>query len=193
MWKTFPDVGLHLFRDMDRIKDELNADLASDCPESGRIPLREAADHLYQEQMKALNSLRTDFVNILKARLVSDASILMSDDAIQGAIRMIWRELTFKIIHVIMPDSWTKVANAIRLSALEQVKFKFDEKVWPLIVPPLEAVQAMIPESIAKLGLKVEPLAHTVATILLTKAVDWALTTLVIKLEFALFEQGTNI
>jgi len=193
MWKTFPDVGLHLFREMDHIKDQITADLSGDCPESGRIPLYEAADHLYNEQMKALNSLRTSFINQLKARIAGDASILMSDDAIKDAIRMIWRELTFEIIHVVMPDSWSKVANAIRLSAIEQVKHKFDEDIWPNIVPALEAVQAMIPEAIANLGLKVEPLAHTVATILLTKGVDWALTTLVIKLEFALFEQGQNI
>jgi len=193
MWKTFPDVGLHLFRDMDVIKEQVNADLSGDCPETGRVPLREAADHLYQEQMKALNSLRTSFVNQLKARIASDQSILMSDDAIKDAIRFIWRELTFEIIHVVMPDSWIKIANAIRLSAIEQVKHKFDENIWPNIVPALEPVQAMIPEAIANMGLKVEPLAHSVATTLLTKGVDWALTTLVIKLEFALFEQGQNI
>jgi len=193
MWKTFPDVGLHLFREMDRIKDTVDSDLSGDCPESGRIPLREAADHLYNEQMKALNSLRTRFVVLLKAKLSSDPNILKSDEAIRETIRIIWRELTFEIIHVLMPDSWSQIGNAIRLSAIEQVKHKFDELIWPNIVPALDAVQALIPEAVANLGLKVEPLAHSVATVLLTKGVDWALTTLVIKLEFALFEQGQNI
>jgi len=193
MWKTFPDVGLHLFRDMHNIKEAVSADLSSDCPESGRLPLREAADHLFNEQMKALNSLRTNFVSQVKAKLAADSNILKNDEAIKETIRFTWRVLTFEIIHILMPDSWTQVANAIRISAIEQVKHKFDESVWPSIVPLLEPVQALIPEAIANMGLKVEPLAHTVAVTLLTKGVDWALTTLVIKLEFALFEQAANI
>jgi hypothetical protein len=193
MWKTFPDVGLHLFRDMHNIKEAVSADLSSDCPESGRLPLREVADHLFNEQMKALNSLRTSFVNKIKEKLAGDSSILSSDDSIKETIRYTWREITFYIIHVLMPDSWVQVASAIRLSAIEQVKFKFDESVWPSIVPALEPIQSLIPEPIANMGLKVVPLAHSVAQILLTKGVDWALSTLIIKLEVVLFDQSTSI
>jgi len=43
------------------------------------------------------------------------------------------------------------------------------------------------------MGLKIEPLAKSVANILLEKGVNWALTKLIIKLELVLFEQAGTV
>jgi len=190
MWKTFPDAGLLLYSKMDKLKDTLKSEF-NGLSEEALEPLTEIADELYAEQMKALNSLRTQFLLGLKTKL--DENTLKSDEAILAAIRGGFREVVFSIIHILVVDSWKGIAGNLIKSAITQVKEKFEKDVWPTIASGLEAIQSLIPDPVKSMGLQIEPLAKSVAFILLEKGVNWALTKLIIKLELVLFEQANTV
>jgi len=190
MWKTFPDAGLLLFSKMDKLKDKVKSEFSS-LSEEALEPLLEIADQLYVQQMKALNSLRTQFLLGLKTKLDGDA--LKSDETIAAVIRTGFRDIVFSIIHILVVDSWKGLSANLIKSAIVQVKEKFEADVWPTIASGLEAIQSLIPEEVSNMGLQIEPLAKSVAFILLEKGVNWALTKLIIKLELVLFEQAGTV
>jgi len=190
MWKTFPDAGLLLFSQMDKLKANLRSEFSHLSAEA-ILPLTQVADSLYAEQMKALNSLRSQFLLGLKTKL--DGDTLKSDESIQAAIRSGFRDVVFSIIHILVVDSWKALSANLIVSAIQQVQEKFEADVWPTIASGLEAIQALIPEQVQSMGLKIEPLALNIAQLLLQKGVDYALTKLIIKLELVLFEQAGTV
>jgi hypothetical protein len=190
MWKTFPDAGLLLYSKVDKLKDHIDSEFR-DIPDEAREPLTDIADQLYNQQMKALNSLRTQFLLGLKNKL--DENTLKSEEKTMDIIRTSFRELVFSIIHILVVDSWKGIGENLILSAIVQVQMKFDTEVWPSIASGLEEVQKFVPKEVEDLGLKIEPLAKSVAMMLLEKGVRWALTKLVINLELVLFEQAGTV
>jgi len=190
MWKTFPDAGLLMYSKIDKLKDQINSEFR-DLSDGARKPLTDIADSMYQEQMKALNSLRTQFLLGLKSKL--DENALKSESTSMDIVRASFRDLVFSIIHILVVDSWKGVGENLILSAIVQVQNKFEADIWPAIASGLEEVQKFIPKEVEDLGLKIEPLAKSVAFMLLEKGVRWALTKLVIKLELVLFEQAGTV
>jgi len=190
MWKTFPDAGLLLFSQMDKLKDSVKAEFGH-LSQPAILPLLQIADQLYAEQMKALNSLRTQFAVGLKTKLEGDA--LKSDESISAIVRGSFRDIVFSIVHILVVDSWKGISSNLIASAIVQVKEKFTADVWPTIASGLDAIQALIPAPVADMGLQIEPLAQSVAFILLEKGVNWALTKFIIKLELVLFEQANTV
>jgi len=190
MWKTFPEAGLLLFSKVDKLKDHIQSEFRN-LPDEAVSPLTDIADKLYDRQMSALNSLRTQLILGLKTKL--DAETLKSEDNISNVIRTSFRELTFSIIHIITVESWKGIAENIITSAIVQAKNKFDSDVWPTIASGLEEIQKLLPDEITSMGLQIEPLAKAVAMLILEKGVKWALTKFVIKLELALFEQAGTV
>jgi len=118
MWKTFPDAGLLLFSKIDKLKNTLKSDLGS-LSDEAMEPLQEIADVLYNQQMKALNSLRTQFLLGLKTKLDGDA--LKSDETIAAVIRSSFRDIVFSIIHILVVNSWKGIAENLIASAIVQV------------------------------------------------------------------------
>jgi len=190
MWESFPDAGLLLFSKMDGLKAHIKSEFP-DVPEDAIAPLTDCADDLYSQQMKALNMLRTQFIKACRAKLTGDG--LKSIDSVNEITRTTFRDIVFSIIHILAVDSWKKIAANLITSAVIQVQKKFAETIWPTIASALEAIQSLIPEQLASIGLQIEPLAHSVADILLEKGTTWALNKLVIKLELVLFEQAGTV
>jgi len=190
MWKTFPDAGLLLYSKIDKLKAHIDSEFR-EVSDEAREPLTDIADELYNQQMKALNSLRTQFLLGLKTKL--DENTLKSEEQTLDVIRVSFRELVFSIIHILVVDSWKGISDGLIASAIIQVKTKFEADVWPTIASGLEEVQKFIPKEVEDLGLKIEPLAKSVAMILLEKGTRWALTKLIIKLELVLFEQANTV
>jgi hypothetical protein len=190
MWGSFPDAGLLLFSKMDALKAHIASEFSS-VPEDAIKPLTDCADELYTQQMKALNMLRNQFIKTCRAKLTGDA--LKSQDSINEVIRPAFRDTVFSIIHILAIDSWKKVAANLIKSAIIQVQKKFEETVWKPIAEGLSAIQSLIPEQLASIGLQIEPMAKAVANIILEKGTKWALNKLIIKLELALFEQAGTV
>jgi len=190
MWKTFPDAGLLLFSQMDKLKASVRSEF-NHLSTAAITPLLQVADELYAEQMKALNSLRTQFTLGLKTKLDGDA--IKTDEAASAVIRNSFRDIVFSIVHILVVDSWKGISQNLIASAIVQVKEKFTADVWPTIASGLDAIQALIPAPVADMGLQIEPLAQSVAFLLLEKGVNWALTKFIIKLELVLFEQANTV
>jgi len=190
MWKSFPDAGLLLYSKIDKLKDHINSEFR-DIPDEAREPLTDIADELYNQQMKALNSLRTQFLLGLKTKL--DGNTLASEEKTMEVIRNYFRDLVFSIIHILVVDSWKGIGENLIVSAIVQVQNKFETDVWPTIASGLEEIQKFVPKEVEDLGMKIEPLAKSVANMLLEKGVRWALNKLVIKLELVLFEQAGTV
>jgi len=190
MWGSFPDAGLLLFSKMDALKAHITSEFSS-VPEDAIKPLTDCADDLYSQQMKALNMLRNQFIKTCRAKLTGDA--LKTQDSINEVIRPAFRDTVFSIIHVLAIDSWKKVAANLIKSAIIQVQKKFEETVWKTVAEGLEVIQSLIPDQLASVGLKIEPMARSIANIILEKGTNWALNKLIIKLELVLFEQAGTV
>jgi hypothetical protein len=190
MWESFPDAGLLLFSRMDALKSHITSEFPDVCEEAIK-PLTDCADELYSQQMKALNMLRTSFIKTCRAKLTGDA--LRNLETANGITRTVFRDTVFLVIHTLAIDSWKKVTCNLVRSAVIQVQKKFEETVWPSIASALEAIQSLIPEQLVSVGLQIEPLAHTIADMILDKATTWALNKLIIKLELVLFEQAGTV
>jgi len=188
-WKTMPRIGIQLHKDMETVKGQIKSELSKMTTEELE-PLLTVADDLYKLQMRALDSVRAQVVVKLKANVNVMAG---SEQELVNLLRSTFRENVFNCIQVLVSDSWISVADAINTCAIAQVTSKFDEIVWDKVSPALEALQAMLPEQVGKLGLKIEKLAHTVAEVLIAKATTFVITKLVIKLEEILFNQAVSL
>jgi len=188
-WKTLPSIGIQLYKDMENVKTQIKSEL-SKLSEEAVAPLLDVADAMYKFQMKALNSVRTQLVVKLKSEV---NNIAASDQALENTLRSTFRDLIFNNVQILVSEAWTSVADAIVQSSIVQVIAKFDEIVWDKVTPALEAIQALIPEQLANLGLKIEKLAHSVAEILIESATTWVIVKLTIKLEEILFNQAVSL
>lgn len=187
-WHKLPHIAIKLFKDMETVKTQIAQELRT-LPDTALTPLTDAADAMYALQMRALNSVRTQFVVSLKAKIAQ----LSTKEECELAVRSVFREFVFKNTQVLVNDAWCAVAEAIIQSAFFQVMAKFDEKIWVHIQPTLAALQAAIPAPLASAGLQIDPLAHQVAALIIEKPTRWVVTKLVIKLEEILFNQAENV
>jgi hypothetical protein len=187
MWKELPMAGIALFREVDKIKEKVQAEM-SDAPESAVEPLLEAADMMFAAQIKALNTARSQFISRLKTKF-AEAGMLDNENTIGQTVRETFREVVFPLINIMVVESWKCVGAAYIVSAVEQGKAMFQEKIWPAIAAGLNELQNLIPESLTSMGLKIEPLALTLSNILLSKGINSAVTKLILAFEAKIFEQ----
>jgi len=185
LWKTMPYIGLRLYMDMYRVKGEIENAVSGVC-EEGKAPLLDVADQLYALQMKAINSLRVQLINQLKAKL---PSMTASDETVKECVRSTWRELSFQVSQVMVKEAWLLLATAFTTSCLAQVNDKFMKDFWPPIKEGLTALQELLPAELADMGLDIAALALKIATILMEKGVKWAMNKLLIKMEVIIFAQ----
>jgi len=193
MWKILPDVGLQLFRDMDRLKERVRGEMRHIVGEAAIVPLTTCADHLYSHQMKALNSVRMKFIHALKSKL-ADGAALGNEDALKEAVRITFRDSTFEVFHGLSHDCWMALTGSLMESAIEQAMATFLEMVWPTIKDAgLDKLQEMIPEQLAKMGLQVDEIGKVIARAFIAKCLDVILTKIFIKIENLLFDQSQSI
>jgi hypothetical protein len=190
MWCSMASIGLYIFNEMEKLKIDIAADMAGWQDEASAHFL-EAADHLFNYQMCALNSLRAAFADQLKQKFQGE--VLNSEETCKGIFRDTFRDLTFEVIHVLIPDGWKTVANAIVQASIVQAIHKFNTSIWPMLAEPLKELESMLPDAVTKLGLSLVDIAQKVAVFIVTKAVSAILTFFILKLEAALFLQGKNI
>jgi len=188
MWDTLPHIGVRLFKDIETVKSQITSEF-NGWTDDSVTPLTDAADAMYAEQMKAINSIRVKLV--LKLRTLTN--LIGKDNEMAEAVRNAFREFVFNSVNVLVQDSWTAVGNAIVLSGIAQVKAKFAETVWPSIQSGLDELQSHIPEHLSKMGMKLAPIVQKVVNILLEKGTTFVITKLIIKLEELLFNQAEKL
>lgn len=188
-WNTLPEIGMNLFRDMDSLKENIKSEF-SGISEDSMKPLMDVCDRLYTKQVKCFDAIRTRFVTQLKAKIGAN---LGSDDAVAGCIRTTYRDATMEVINIIVAESWTDVSGGIMGVAAAMVLDKFKEVVWDKVKSVLEPIQSLIPDQLAKLGLEIEPMAWSIVEIIITKASNFAVAKLVIKLEEILYNQAVSL
>lgn len=185
MWKTLPDAALLLFKELISIKSRLNSSWNA-LPRDAQAALSEVSTHMFQIQMRALNALRADFTNKLKAAMADPANSA-SEEAVRGAVRGLWRDIIFSLTSTIVTEGWVKTAEALIEVAIQNTLDLFFTKVWPVVVEPIKALASMMPGPLAQLD--VVALAQTIVEKIITKACTVAFTKIFLKLEGALFKQ----
>jgi hypothetical protein len=188
MWKELAPAGLRMYQKFRTLHKEIKSDLSGVCDEAVD-PLLELVDNLFIVQMRVLNAVRVVFTENLKSKIDTD-NILASDDSVKTAVHTVFASAVFDHIDLLTRESWTTTADALIASALAQVLEIFNKDVWPVIVKPLELLQNMVPEALAKAGLNIPPIALQICTMLITKGVTAVLTKLIIAFEKALFTQS---
>jgi len=189
MWASLPHIGVRLFNEMETLKSQITTEFTNSMTPAAITPLTDAADAMFAEQMKAINSVRTKMILKLKTQNL----LAGNESGLAEAIRTTFREHVFQAIQVLVQDAWTSVAAAIVQSAILQVQAKFEETVWPPIKQGLDELQHLIPEVLGKMGLQLEPIAKKVANILIEKGTTFVVTKLIIKLEELLFNQAEKM
>jgi len=186
MWRALPDCGLLLFKELLSVKSRLASSAKfGNLPQSAMEALSDVTTHMFTIQIRALNALRADFTNKLKAKLAEGN---LSEDAVRAAVRMLWRDVLFGLIQVIVSEGWEKTAEGLIGCATQATLGMFFDKVWPEITAPLQALQNMIPPPLAQLD--IVSVAQTVVEKIITKGCSIAFEKIFFKLEKALFIQG---
>jgi len=187
MWKCLPDAGLELFHDLCDVRRRLaNESYYSALPRSAGEALGEVAKHMFGVQMKALNALRADFTNKLKAKL-AEPGVLADENSIRTAVRELWRKIMFDLIHALMVEGWDKTANGLIDVAVAATLGFFFETVWPTIAEALGKLQEMMPGPLKQLD--VVSVAQQIVEKIITKGAGMAFGKIVIKIEGAVFKQ----
>jgi len=186
MWHTLPDAGLLLYKELLEIKRKLSSTYNA-LPRDALDALAQVTTHMFDIQMRALNHLRADFTNKLKAKF-ADAANLASEETIRAAVRGLWRDIIFDLIGVMVTEGWVKTAEGLIEVAIQNTLDYFFTKVWPAVVEPLKALASMMPGPLAQLD--VVALGETVVTAIITKGCTMAFTKIFFKLEGALFAQA---
>jgi len=136
--------------------------------------------------MKALNALRADFTNKLKAKL-AEPGVLADENSIRTAVRELWRKIMFDLIHALMVEGWDKTANGLIDVAVAATLGFFFETVWPTIAEALGKLQEMMPGPLKQLD--VVSVAQQIVEKIITKGAGMAFGKIVIKIEGAVFKQ----
>jgi hypothetical protein len=181
MWDTLADAGLRMYKAYRGKHSEIRGDLSGVC-EEGIQPLLDVVDNLFVSQMRVLNAVRVTFTDNLRAKAESGA--VGADD-----VHQVFADAVFQYINALTTESWVSLAAALIASALAQVLDLFNTKIWPSILKPLEELQNMVPDPLAKAGLNIPPIALNICTMLITKAVTGILNKLIMSFEKSLWTQ----
>jgi len=185
MWRTLPDAGLALFKELASIKSRIRGEMRDD-PRDAAEALTAVADHMFTIQMRAINALRADFTIKIKAKLVGDA--LASAESIATAVRTTWRDLIFQLLLVVMKEGWEHMCAGLTDAAFYLAMDIFYKTVWEPISKPLRALQDKMPGPLAKLDIL--GLAQTLVEKLITKGVTAAMTKILGAVEGFVFKQA---
>jgi len=185
MWKQLPDAGLSLFRDLLDIRRKLHSSYNT-LPRSALEVFSQVSTHMFQIQMRALNALRADFTNRLKAKML-EPGVTADELTIRMNIRPLWRDIIFDLILTMVKEGWLRTAEGLILVATENTLDYFFKNVWSVIVEPIKALANMIPGPLAQLD--VVGLAETIVEKIIAKGCMSAFTKIFIKLEQVLFHQ----
>jgi len=185
MWRTLPDAGLALFKELASIKNRIRGEMRDD-PKEACDALTGVADHMFTIQMRAINSLRAEFTIKVKAALVGDA--LASADSIAQVVRTTWRDLIFTLLQTVMKEGWEKMCEGLTQAAFYIAMDLFYKTVWEPISKPLQALQDKMPGPLAKLDIL--GLAQTLVEKIVGKAVNMAMDKILGAVEGFIFKQS---
>jgi len=185
MWRTLPDAGLALFKELASIKGRIRGEMRDD-PKDAADALTGVADHMFNIDMRALNALRADFTIKLKERLVGEA--LASADSIALVVRTTWRDILFQLLLVVMKEGWEQMCAGLTAAAFAIAMDLFYKTVWEPISKPLQALQDKMPGPLAQLDIL--GLAQTLVEKLVQAGVNSAMTKILGAVEGFVFKQA---
>jgi len=186
LWqKGMAHVGIALFSRIWKLEDCIGRCLESQA-EDVTSPIIGLLDQIFQVQMRAFNGIRVQYIQNLRAGL-GDAK---DADSVKAAARAAFKGAAFPVVNLLGYHHWVKAHEALTESAKALVLTAFNDQVWPTIKDGLDALQALIPDELAKMGLQLAPLVKAVINFILNKAVTWAMKKIFLKMEELLFTQG---
>jgi len=185
MWRTLPDAGLALFKELASIKSRIRGEMRDD-PRDATEALCAVADHMFAIDMRAINALRAEFTIHLKEKLVGEA--LASADSIATVVRTTWRDILFKLLHIVMKEGWQKMCEGLTTAAFYFALDLFFKTVWEPISKPLQALQDKMPGPLAKLDIL--GLAQTIVEKIIQKGVNFAMEKICGAVEGFIFKQA---
>jgi len=185
MWRTLPDAGLALFKELASIKGRIRNEMR-DEPREAAEALTAVADHMFHIQMRAINALRAQFTISLKQKLVGEA--LASAESVALVVRTTWRDILFQLVQIVVKEGWEKMTEALTEAAFQIAMAEFFKTVWEPICKPLQALQDKMPGPLAKLDIL--GLAQTVAEKIIQKGVTFAMTKILGGVEGFVFKQA---
>jgi len=188
VWKGIADSGVDLFHAYKYIRRDYASKLQGQkVPEPAEEAVLGMLDDLFTMHMQALNACRVTFLKGLREGLTGDA--LANADSILRVARSAFQRAVTQNIQICAEEQWTKTAVVLTIYAKHVAYDKFMETAWPAIQECLEAVNGILPEQIAKMGIP-EKILKKVLEIVIFKAIEFAFKKLIPLVEKYLFTQG---
>jgi len=181
LWQGLTSQAMELFQRIYSLKDKVSSKL-SDFPPDAVDVVTGLLDHIFEVQVRAFNSIRIQYVRNLKASL-GDAK--NKTEASRAALRT----AIFSTIDLLGAHHFVKAYEALNEASKITILDWVYKNIWPPIKSGLEAIQSLIPSAVADLGLQIEPMAWKLVSILITKAIDWALKKVFLAIEKVVFTQ----
>jgi len=186
LWKRgLCAVGIALYSRIWKLQDGIDRVLGSQ-PDEVKQPLHELLDEIFVVQMRAFNGIRVQYIQNLREG-VADAA---DANALKNAARAAFKGASFPVINLLGYHHWVKAHEKLLDATKAMILNAFDESVWPTVKEGLDALQSLIPDELAQMGLKLEPLVRNVIVFIINKAVEWIMKKVFMKVEELLFTQG---
>jgi len=186
LWqKGLAHVGIALFSRIWKLEDSIGRCLETQSEEV-ISPILGLLDHIFEVQMRAFNGIRVQYVQNLRDSL-GDAK---DADGVRAAARAAFKGAAFPVINLLGYHHWVHAHEALLESAKALILNAFNDQVWPSIKEGLDALQALIPDELASMGLQLVPLVKSVINFIINKAVTWAMKKVFLKMEELLFTQA---
>jgi hypothetical protein len=183
LWEGLSSQAMELFQRIYNLSEKVSSEM-SGFPEEAVSTVTGLLDHIFEVQVRAFNSIRIQYVRNLRASLADG-----KDDKV-AASRAALRTAVFSTIDLLGAHHFVKAYEALNAASKIIVLDWVQQNVWPPVKSGLEAIQSLIPSEISDLGLKLEPMAWKLLSILISKALDWVLKKVFLAIEKAIFTQS---
>jgi len=184
LWHTITNCGMQLYTRIWALSEKVKSALSGQPDEAVDI-ITGFLDNVFEVQIRAFNSIRIQYIRNVQASLKDGKSA-------KEVSRTAFRTALFSTVDVLGHHHWVKAVDAFKRASIVIVQELFRENVWPPIKAGLESIQALIPDEIGKMGLKIEPLAWAIVAFLIKMAVQWLITKVFVAIERAVFTQESS-
>jgi hypothetical protein len=178
---------LKMFSDYTRIRGTVKSAYGGDTPEKAATAMIEFVDYLFQGHVRALNSLRIRYIELLRTNLTGAA--IEAADTIAEHSRRCFAQAFFEIADVLVDDFWVKLCDNIVLFACATAFATFKREVWEEMKELLEPIKSVLPDPVAKANVH-ETIILKLIEMVINKAMTWITTKMLIWAEKKIFDQS---
>lgn len=170
---------LKMFSAYQSIRSSVKSAYGGDTPEEAATTMIDFVDYLYEGHVRALNSLRVRYIQLLHTVLVGPNA--STPERVAEHSKRAFAQAFFEIADILIDDFWVKMTDAIIKYACAMAFAAFKKHIWSEMAPLLDAIKSVLPPPVASANvheaiilLVIRTVINKAMTFITTKALLWA-------------------